>query len=68
MCIRDRHDLGGITRDIYLYTLPQLNIAKLDVSTTFDASYRNAILKSEIEIANEEMCIRDRPVPLHKKS
>ena len=47
------HDLGGITRDIYLYTLPQLNIAKLDVSTTFDASYRNAILKSEIEIANE---------------
>lgn len=47
------HDLGGITRDIYMYTLPEQNISKLDINTFFDASYQNAILKSDIEIANE---------------
>ena len=47
------HQLGGITRKIYLFTVPQLNIASLHVTTEFDKDYRNATLGIMLDIANE---------------
>jgi beta-galactosidase/beta-glucuronidase len=47
------HQLGGITRKIYIFTVPQLNISSLHVETTFDRDYRDASLHVMIEITNE---------------
>ena len=47
------HQLGGITRKIYIFAVPQLNISSLHVETTFDKDYRNASLRVMIEIAND---------------
>ncbi len=47
------HQLGGITRKIYIFAVPQLNISSLHVETTFDRDYRDASLRVMIEIANE---------------
>jgi beta-galactosidase len=47
------HSLGGITRDIFLFSLPQVNIAGLHAQTTFDKEYKNAVLNAEIGICNE---------------
>ena len=47
------HPLGGITRPICLIAIPNINVASLHVSTTFDAKYENAILKTALTIANE---------------
>ena len=47
------HQLGGITRKIYLFAVPEVHIASLHVETTFDESYRDAILRVLLETANE---------------
>lgn len=47
------HPLGGITRDLYLFALPEVNMSMFHASTSFDSSYVDAVLKADIEIMNE---------------
>ena len=47
------HPLGGITRDMYLFTLPDVNMSMFHVNTSFDSTYMDAVLKTDIEISNE---------------
>ncbi|MFH2002680.1 MAG: sugar-binding domain-containing protein [Planctomycetota bacterium] len=62
------HDLGGIPRKLYLFTLPVVNIARLHVETKFDAQYENAELKLCLQVANEgpdgpvQAAAMDRPL------
>lgn len=51
------HPLGGITRDIYLFALPETNMSMFHINTSFDDSYSNAALKTDIEITNESSAI-----------
>lgn len=48
-----QHDLGGITRKIYLFTVPEVNISKLYTETFFDAQYQDANLRLTIGIDNQ---------------
>lgn len=48
------HTLGGITRKVYLLALEEVNVAYADVKTTFDASFENAVLTTDVFIANEQ--------------
>ena len=47
------HQLGGITRNIYLFAVPELNVSSLHVETSFDRDYDNATLRVLLEIVNE---------------
>ena len=48
-----RHQLGGITRKIRLFALPEVSVSALHLATTFDKDYCNATLAVELETANE---------------
>ena len=47
------HDLGGISRKIYLMAVPAVHIASLHVRTTFDAEFKNAELALDLTVAND---------------
>lgn len=47
------HDLGGITRDLFLFPLETSNISMFHVSTQFDKYYNDAELCTEVELSNE---------------
>lgn len=47
------HPLGGITRDICLLALPEVNLSSLHAATTFDSLYTDAVLAADIEVTNE---------------
>ena len=47
------HQLGGITRQIYLFAVPNLNIASMHVNTVFDQDYNDATLEVLLELSNE---------------
>ncbi len=52
------HQLGGITRKVQLFALPEMNVASQILTTTFDKKFKDAELKIHLEIANESL--RDR--------
>lgn len=47
------HSLGGILRKLYVFALPNTNIASFHASTELDDDYQDAILKIDLQIANE---------------
>lgn len=53
------HPLGGITRDIFLFALPETNLSMLHVSTSFDSTYTDAIMTVETDITNEGVNVAD---------
>jgi beta-galactosidase/beta-glucuronidase len=48
-----QHPLGGITRKIYLFAVPEMNISRLLVTTAFDKDYLNAVLTVKATVTNE---------------
>lgn len=49
------HALGGITRDIFLFAIPETNISSFHVVTDFDASYTDAVLSADVQLSNESI-------------
>jgi hypothetical protein len=49
-----QHELGGITRKIYLFAVPEVNISKFHVETRFDRQYRHSVLRINLGLANQE--------------
>lgn len=47
------HTVGGLLRKVTLFTLPETNIAGVDVVTKLDPAYRNAELNITTEITRE---------------
>ncbi|MHC5004024.1 MAG: DUF5703 domain-containing protein, partial [Planctomycetota bacterium] len=45
------HDLGGITRPVTLFALPETHLAALRVRSDLDEGYRNAMVSVTVEVA-----------------
>jgi hypothetical protein len=58
------HALGGITRDLFLYALPDVNLSSFHVTTTFDSCYIDSKLTVQVEIANESQ-LDNKSLSLH---
>lgn len=46
------HDLGGITRKIYLFAVPKIHVSSVQLQTAFDKEYKNAKLKMTFSVTN----------------
>lgn len=55
------HQLGGITRKVQLFALPQVNLACQAVETKFDGNFENATLKLKFSVADEAAGIMSEP-------
>ncbi|QMV71036.1 glycoside hydrolase family 2 [Sphingobacterium paramultivorum] len=47
------HNLGGISRDIFVFAVASTNISSFHASTDFDEAFRHATLHTELEVANQ---------------
>lgn len=48
-----QHDLGGITRKIYLFAVPEVNLYRLQAETRFDSRFEDATLHLTLGVANQ---------------
>lgn len=48
------HNLGGISRDIFIFAVANTNISSFHVTTNFDATYTDAVVHADIEVLNQE--------------
>jgi hypothetical protein len=48
-----QHDLGGITRKIYLFAVPDVNLYRLHAETRFDSKFQDATLHLTLGVANQ---------------
>ncbi|MCK0158258.1 hypothetical protein MWU65_13770 [Cellulophaga sp. F20128] len=46
------HQIGGITRKVTLFAVPEVHLSDIRIVTDLDANYKNAILKLKLEITN----------------
>ena len=49
------HQLGGITRKVQLFALPEINVASQILATTFDSEFKDAKLNIHLDVANESL-------------
>lgn len=49
------HTLGGITRDIFVFALSEVNISSFHAATDFDDKFEHAVLSAEVSLANESL-------------
>jgi beta-galactosidase len=47
------HPLGGITRKVQLFSVPEVHVSDLKIETTFDKTYHNATLTARLAIRNQ---------------
>lgn len=52
-----QHDLGGITRKIYLFAVPEVNLYRLHAETRFDSKFEDATLRMTLGVANQSRSI-----------
>jgi len=70
------HQLGGITRKVTLFALPQVHVADLFIQTKFDEEYSDATVHAALKIVNEsesdcvdlECCITISPWGEHENA
>ncbi len=47
------HSLGGISRKVQLFAVPDVHLSDLKIETTFDKAFRNAVLTARLAIRNQ---------------
>jgi hypothetical protein len=48
-----QHDLGGITRKIYLFAVPEVNLYRFHAETRFDSKFQDAVLHLTLGVTNQ---------------
>ena len=48
-----QHDLGGITRKIYLFAVPEVNLYRFHAETRFDSKFQDATLHLTLGVTNQ---------------
>jgi hypothetical protein len=54
-----QHDLGGITRKIYLFAVPTVNLYRFHAETRFDSKFQDATLHLTLGVANQSQSTVD---------